>query len=208
MKLIMLKGMGVQGKSHIVNKLKELHPDWIHLPQTNREYYKLMGNKPVGHRGIFDYYKDMMSKIEWQEGATYIAERSFIDYLIYYEYMNNFEKDPKEELIDSTNWYDYVVDCEKEFLARFSKVDIYEIYNEDLDWLKDYFSRIPRNHVHKKCYTSRGVFISLQDRWNRAWTAHKNNLYRLPSVSVYGVKMKKFFEDNDNLLRELIKKYE
>ena len=56
-RLIMLKSIGMTGKSYIVKSLLDQHPDWIHLHQSNREYFKLHPEKSPDAVDEIDLYE-------------------------------------------------------------------------------------------------------------------------------------------------------
>lgn len=188
-RLIMLKGLGVQGKSHIVQELLKLHPDWIHLKQTNREFFKLHPDKMDSQEEIANYYYSYLDSLEIESDKTYITERSPIDYACHMAVRKNLKM---EEIGD-----EYLQKCltkEKEFINRFQMIDIFVLENLDLRWLGEYFTNLPKDDVHKKFYTSRGVFITLQDRWRKAYERLSSGL---DPVIRDLIQMWHFPEDND-----------
>ena len=86
-KLIMLKGIGMQGKSHIVTELTNRIPDLYHLPQTNRKFFKLHPefNAEDVRIPLYEFFKSEMKKVDLSDGL-FITERSYIDYSIYVDY--------------------------------------------------------------------------------------------------------------------------
>lgn len=206
-KLIMLKGIGMQGKSHIVTELTNRIPDLYHLPQTNRKFFKLHPefNAEDVRIPLYEFFKSEMKKVDLSDGL-FITERSYIDYSIYVDYRGP-EKSDKVKLRNGKTWKQDAIDEELKFFSNFDQVDIYVLQNLDIDWMYEYFHSLPKDDIHKKFYASRGMFLSMQDRWMSAWRTYVEHLQSLQNVTIKYVEFREFIKDNNNLAKQLIEEY-
>lgn len=205
----MLKSIGMTGKSYIVNSLLKDHPDWIHLHQSNREYFKLHPEVRPDEVNEIDLYNFFSGRLfsEKIKDTTYITERTPIDYVIFVMYKQYFKVDPNSLIFpDGLGYLDKCREDELRFLRQFDQVDIYATKNLDIKWMYEYFHSISKDDVHKIFYKSRGHFILYQDNWFKAFKMQMD-LYQDERISYHESEFWKFPEDNQRFIESLQDKY-
>lgn len=206
----MLKSLGMTGKTHTVNELMKAHPDWIHLPQTNRVYFKEHPDEDpnnVNQTDLYEYYRNQLLSREIED-KTYISERTPLDYLLFWDYHHFFKKNPHDLILsDGTHYDDAILEDEVKFLKKFDVVDIFVTLNFDIFWMKDYIHNLPSDDIHKIFYKGRGYFIIYQDNWLKSFEKHRH-VYEDIVEDIHKIEYKNFIEDSTKFNRLLIDKYD
>ena len=214
-RLIMLKSIGMTGKSYTVKALMDAHPDWVHMHQSNREYFKLHPEvKPeeVDELDLYNYFAEKLFS-EKIKNTTYITERTPFDYLIHNEYRHFFKMDLNNfNFPDGTNYIKRIYEDEHRFLMQFDQVDIYVCFNMDLNWMNDYFHSIPKDDIHKIFYKGRGYMILYQDNWFKSFRNHidiyTSLVDKLGSLNISYHEFWDFIQDATSFNQDLLSKYE
>lgn len=161
-RLILLDGIGINGKTYIIDRLMDEYSDrLIHLPQTNRKYFDEHPETACSpsQEDLYSYFiENSWSKIkDYPEDVIIISERHPLSYYGYTKAVNHdYSVDPHvKQLEDLVGVMD---DC---------VVDIFKMENLDVLWLGVYFSSLDSDDVHKLCYKGRGMYISMSDAYRR-----------------------------------------
>jgi len=210
--LLILEGIGIQGKTTICNTIMETsNPEYpiYHLPQVNRDYFRTLKSESQGNlTDLFQLYVD--TTLEFLEKSSdnpvdslYVTERSPLDYLVT---LKSIAPESKFDLYSETikieedgNNLEYFMDdaadyIMHEFRRRFDKILVINLMNLDLNWLKEYFNRLKvedPDNIHRKLYSSRGCFIMAQDRFykhiNEAYENFLNHLDKEDNIRCFSI---------------------
>lgn len=181
-KLILLKGIGINGKSSLVTSLRSRYPNIIQLPQTNREYFKQNPSELIpGSKGITEFYLNRLDQFDFSQDGVYISERSPLDYLLNFE-MRRYAKGElaSDYMLDRGNLKDVCISYERDLIHKFDEVLVMCLATYDLVFLYLYLNEATSG-LHKDYYHTRGHYISLQDRWLESWDRN-NEVYKTESV--------------------------
>lgn len=192
-KLINLIGIGINGKSHIVEELMNSFPDLIHLPQTNREFYKLHEGQEFTEDDIYQFYIDRLEQFykdyENSDGV-FITERDPLSYLSY-----SAATRPNDDLSEFTQ---RVIDDYNAFNKFFDQnICNFKLYNLDCIWLHNYIKGLDRSDLHRRLYKSRGYYIILQDRFFNTYNKYSEGR----GIDFY---MQNFYSDNNNVKDRIV----
>lgn len=167
--LIILQGLGVNGKSTEVEKLMKDNPEIIHIPQFTRGFLEKHGNFK-NNSILAQHVIDELNKFEVEDHKIYITERMPASYLCMSKLFVMETSDPVFINERAYNHDEALIEYERIFRRKFNQVFTYFLLNYDLRWLEQYFKELKANnptHVHSETYKSRGNYIRMQDLYHK-----------------------------------------
>lgn len=168
---IILRGVGINGKSTIIESLQKEFEDLVWVKPPTREFYELKeANSPAKLLDIetqlelveFYFNRFSTSIMNAPENSVIISERSMLDLYAHYSLLHPelSPESPELERLKST-----VLNLQLVLEGLIQTTQVYPMINLDSIKVKTYIKSLPKTDLHRSYYKSRGYYFILQDRY-------------------------------------------